>query len=237
VDVYRQAVYPFEGRLADRWRVGRVFLAGDAAHVMTPFLGQGGCSALRDAINLAWKLDLVLRGLAPDRVLDSYEAERKPHVRAYIDASDKLAASAFDGNPALADAGVEPIVTAGVLRVQDGAPVGSVGPQGLVSYNGRTGLFDDVIGRGFQLLGRGFHPDRALTGEQRAFMAAIGATSVELGEGDNAVSDRAGVYERYFEEHEIAGLLMRPDFLVYGVARTPTDIPGLVDSLRAGLAD
>lgn len=70
--------YVFHQRVAERFRQGRVFLAGDAAHVMTPFGARGLNSGVADADNLAWKLALVLGGLAPDRLLDSYHAERHP---------------------------------------------------------------------------------------------------------------------------------------------------------------
>src|SRR5690606_24950397 len=80
VEVHRHAVFTFEGKLARTWRVGNIFLAGDAAHLMTPFLGEGGCSALRDAINLSWKLHLVLEGKADASILDTYETERTAHV-------------------------------------------------------------------------------------------------------------------------------------------------------------
>lgn len=80
-DVERAVVYAFHTRTAKRWRAGRVLLAGDAAHVMPPFAGQGFSSGARDAANLAWKLHAVLGG-APDRLLDSYEHERRTHVRA-----------------------------------------------------------------------------------------------------------------------------------------------------------
>jgi 3-(3-hydroxy-phenyl)propionate hydroxylase len=79
VEVERAVVYTFHARTAERWRAGRVLLAGDAAHVMPPFVGQGFSSGARDAGNLAWKLDAVLRG-APQRLLDTYETERRPHV-------------------------------------------------------------------------------------------------------------------------------------------------------------
>ena len=80
VEIERAVVYTFHARTADRWRAGRVLLAGDAAHVTPPFVGQGFSSGARDVANLSWKLDAVLRG-APKRLLDSYEAERRPHVR------------------------------------------------------------------------------------------------------------------------------------------------------------
>ena len=81
VEVERAVVYTFHVRTAARWRAGRVLLAGDAAHLMPPFVGQGFSSGARDAANLAWKLDAALRG-APARLLDTYEQERRPHVSA-----------------------------------------------------------------------------------------------------------------------------------------------------------
>jgi 3-(3-hydroxy-phenyl)propionate hydroxylase len=73
-------IYSHHVRVAERWRVGRVFLAGDAAHAMPPWIGQGMCAGVRDVSNLCWKLAAVLRAEAPESLLDSYQAERKPHV-------------------------------------------------------------------------------------------------------------------------------------------------------------
>jgi flavoprotein hydroxylase len=87
----RHAVYRIRARSADRWRRGRTLIAGDAAHQMPPFAGQGLCSGIRDAANLASKLDLVLRGGDPG-LLDTYEAERKPAVRQAIELSVQLGA-------------------------------------------------------------------------------------------------------------------------------------------------
>ncbi len=84
VTVRRRASYTFQARLADRWRDGRVLLLGDAAHLSPPFVGQGLGAGLRDAHNLAWKLARVLAGQAPDALLDSYQAERLPHVRSQV---------------------------------------------------------------------------------------------------------------------------------------------------------
>jgi 3-(3-hydroxy-phenyl)propionate hydroxylase len=84
VEIWRSAVYRFHALLAERWRHGRVFLLGDACHQTPPFLGQGMCAGIRDAANLAWKLALVLREGAPERLLDSYERERAPHVRRLV---------------------------------------------------------------------------------------------------------------------------------------------------------
>ncbi|WKG05405.1 bifunctional 3-(3-hydroxy-phenyl)propionate/3-hydroxycinnamic acid hydroxylase [Mycolicibacterium sp. HK-90] len=80
VEILRAVVYSHHVRVADRWRVGRIFLAGDAAHAMPPWIGQGMSAGVRDAANLCWKLAAVLAGRAPDALLDSYEVERKPHV-------------------------------------------------------------------------------------------------------------------------------------------------------------
>ena len=83
--IRRKAVYSFESKLATRWRDGRRLIAGDAAHLMPPFLGQGMCTGIRDAANLAWKLVAILRWGAQDTILDSYEMERRDHARVYIE--------------------------------------------------------------------------------------------------------------------------------------------------------
>ena len=81
-ELVRAASYRFHALEAERWRSGDVLLAGDAAHQMPPFMGQGLCSGVRDAANLAWKLAEVIHDHAPDTLLDTYEAERRPHVAA-----------------------------------------------------------------------------------------------------------------------------------------------------------
>lgn len=79
--IVRAVDYRFHALVAERWRLGAVFLAGDAAHQMPPFMGQGMCSGIRDAANLAWKLAACTRG-EDASLLDSYEGERRPHVEA-----------------------------------------------------------------------------------------------------------------------------------------------------------
>ncbi|MDK2760776.1 MAG: bifunctional 3-(3-hydroxy-phenyl)propionate/3-hydroxycinnamic acid hydroxylase [Sphingopyxis sp.] len=85
VEVERKAVYRFHGLIAERWRDGRALIAGDAAHQMPPFAGQGMCSGIRDAANLAWKLEAVLCHGADAAMLDTYQAERDRSVRDYIE--------------------------------------------------------------------------------------------------------------------------------------------------------
>lgn len=80
----RVAEYTFRAQIADRWRRGNTFLLGDAAHLTPPFIGQGLCAGLRDAMNLSWKLAGVLHGSLPADALDSYQDERKPHARKMI---------------------------------------------------------------------------------------------------------------------------------------------------------
>ncbi|MFL5347568.1 MAG: bifunctional 3-(3-hydroxy-phenyl)propionate/3-hydroxycinnamic acid hydroxylase [Hyalangium sp.] len=87
VKVTRAAVFTFHSKVAARWRDGRVFLLGDAAHLMPPFMGQGLCSGVRDAANLTWKLAQVRRGAAGEELLDTYERERQPHVVSMIKAT------------------------------------------------------------------------------------------------------------------------------------------------------
>lgn len=145
--LWRAAAYRFHGLVAERWRAGRVLLAGDAAHMTPPFMAQGMVQGLRDAANLAWKLARVLQQGAPDGLLDSYEVERKPHVEAttrsaialgrVICERDPAAAAARDAK-ALADAGgavpttirqsMLPDLQAGIIAV--GSPgAGSLFPQ------------------------------------------------------------------------------------------------------------
>jgi 3-(3-hydroxy-phenyl)propionate hydroxylase len=96
----RVAEYTFRAQIADHWRDRHVFLLGDAAHLTPPFIGQGLCAGLRDATNLSWKLAGVLHGDLPESVLDTYEAERKPHARALIKLAKLVGAAMTQGGRA-----------------------------------------------------------------------------------------------------------------------------------------
>ena len=87
IEVIRQRVYTHNARIADKFRVDRILLAGDAAHIMPVWQGQGYNSGMRDAFNLGWKMALVVKGKAGPELLDSYQIERKDHAKAMIDLS------------------------------------------------------------------------------------------------------------------------------------------------------
>jgi 3-(3-hydroxy-phenyl)propionate hydroxylase len=256
IDIYRQAVYTFEGKLANSWRVGRVFLAGDAAHVMTPFQGQGGCSGLRDAINLTWKMDLVLKELAPDSLLNTYESERKPDVRSYVEGSDSLGAMIFTRDPAAAaerDRNIlsrrttspteERSISSGILYRADGGlprlPAGCLGPQGIVQSLRGEGRFDEIAGAGFQLIGWQIDPANFLNVEQLEFLRAIGAVVCGITDevaGDGLLVDIEGTYQSFCRYYGIIGMIQRPDFIIFGTAQDPMEFSFLVDELGRQLS-
>ena len=198
--VERSAVYTFHGLMASPWRRGRVLLAGDAAHQMPPFLGQGMCSGIRDAANLAWKLQRVIEGSADPDLLDTYEAERAPHVQAITDAAvffgrmictiDAEEAARRDASMLAARAQGAP--PPGGDPVPPLAPGPLIGPGGgglsvQVDLDGRRS--DDVIGTRFAVIGR--HPERY---QHAATWRSLGAAilDVQAFPGLDAVLDAAG---------------------------------------------
>jgi 2-polyprenyl-6-methoxyphenol hydroxylase-like FAD-dependent oxidoreductase len=232
-EIARQVVYTFQARIAETWRVGRVLLLGDAAHTMPPFAGQGLLSSLRDANNLAWKLDLVLRGLAPEMLLDTYERERRPHVAGWTEISMAEGAVSCELDPEraaerdarlLAGEGVAasapPELGPGVFA--DAPLARTLGMQGRVRLNGRAGRFDDVVGgRRFTIVSWG---PSGLDNDPR--LRALGAGVVDVSR-----ADEDGRYRAYFDAHGVEAVVNRPDFYVFGAARTLDDLPTLVDDL------
>ncbi len=168
VRIERKAVYTFRARIAQHWRKGRVLLAGDAAHQTPPFAGQGLCSGLRDAANLSWKLAAVTRCEAGAALLDTYQPERAPNLRATIDmaclmgkmvcTTSRFGAAVRDAKFALARAlgklpdgppAYPPLGTGAILAGSPGA--GSYFPQAVSADGARL---DDGLGPGHWLVRR-----------------------------------------------------------------------------------
>ncbi len=247
----RHAVYTFRAHWADAWRKGRVLIAGDAAHLMPPFAGQGMCSGLRDVANLAWKLDLILAGHAADTLLDSYTSERLPNVRAFIDFSvalGKIICIADPQEAAERDASMSAAVQEGRFAVPPTAP--PIGPgilrdgdpfagqlfiQGPVTCGSTTGLFDDVVGRGWVLLSPLCDPATQIDADAAAFFTSIGGICAQVSAG-GPVRDTQGAYADWFAAAGIEAVLQRPDFYVFGTARRADCTGALIDQLREALS-
>jgi hypothetical protein len=231
----------------------RVMLVGDAAHLTPPFLGQGLCSGLRDAANVAWKLDLVLRGLASARLLDTIELERQPQNEAIIRLAielgkvlcqlDPKAAAERDAMLRQVDAPPPlelPPLSDGALHRPAGSPpdplAGALSVQGLVRRAGRAGRFDDVVGRGFQLIVAGGDPLAGLSREQRALIDEFDVTVAPLDATvPGGVHDIDGRLTGWLARHDAYAVLVRPDFYVFGSAALPQELPELLEDLRSQL--
>ncbi|KWE99486.1 bifunctional 3-(3-hydroxy-phenyl)propionate/3-hydroxycinnamic acid hydroxylase [Burkholderia cenocepacia] len=206
--VKRKLVYTFNALIASKWRVGRVLLGGDAAHMTPQFMGQGASSGVRDAYNLGWKLDLVLRDLADEALLDTYQSERHAHAKAMINTSVLLKNVVSARSPfatLLRDASLGLIRTVPPLRrwFQEGGfkpmpvyrknaylglprrrrngPEGALIPQPEVRlFNGDRKKLDDLLGHGFSLIGLNVDPLRYLNEASLATMVALSTSTVTM---------------------------------------------------------
>lgn len=246
-ELWRQASYRFHALVADRWRNGRIFIAGDAAHQQPPFLGQGMCQGVRDAANLAWKLAAVLRGevqgAAAEALLDSYGEERKTHVRelttrikgigAMICVRDAALARERDAK-LLAECGgtvkdvprqdVLPKLTSGLLSRTPHAANGSLFPQPRLLHGGSPVLLDHVSGSGWRLV---------LSGQTAAPAQAEKLTVLRLG---HDVIEADGVLANWMHRHECTAVLVRPDHYVFGVAADAGQLTALLGEWAHRLA-
>ncbi|QUH03577.1 bifunctional 3-(3-hydroxy-phenyl)propionate/3-hydroxycinnamic acid hydroxylase [Saccharopolyspora erythraea] len=260
----RHAVYTFKAGHAERWRSGRMLLAGDAAHLMPPFAGQGMSSGFRDAANLAWKLDLVLSGSVGEHVVDTYPAERREHVQYAITKSVELGRVICEPDPEAARARDEKMLAAreqagesdgvvlditplrsGLLHAPgEDSPAGELTPQGTVSTADASGLFDEVVGRGFALIA--LEP-RLVDDARLAYLKSLRANVVHVLPAGSAlpeaedgavrtVVDTGDVYVPYLTGLGAVAILVRPDFYLFGAARDQDGAAALIDDLRTQLS-
>jgi 2-polyprenyl-6-methoxyphenol hydroxylase-like FAD-dependent oxidoreductase len=252
VEPFRQIIYTFEARIAERWREGRVFLLGDAAHTMPPHMGQGLCAGIRDAGNLAWKLDLVLGGVADESLLDTYELERRPHVTTWIDTSlavgrvshvlDPVAAAERDTmilSGKMPPLPAPPILTTGILRVDSDAvpvpPAGTQFVQAPIESAIGDGPLHEVVGHGFLVVSAAGDPRSEIDPQAESMLGAIGATVIWLGDGtqEGSFRDPTGRTQAFFDDAGVAAVVVRPDYYIAGAVDDLADVSNLIQELAA----
>lgn len=208
IEIERVAVYRFHARLAEQFKVGRVLLVGDAAHITPPFVGQGLVAGLRDVANLAWKLAWVCHGLAQPALLDSYAQERRPHAKAMIDLAKNMGRLVMPRNHAAAfmvhglmrvgnliprlrslfeDLEIKPLnrfKTGCFMQPSSGARLqrGQQMPQVWLKpqTGGEVALSDDVLGTGLAMVGFGADPSALLSPEEVQAWTMAGGRFVQI---------------------------------------------------------
>jgi resorcinol 4-hydroxylase (NADPH) len=259
----RHSVFEFETVIAEVWRRGNIMLAGDAAHRMPPFQGQGMCSGQRDAAALAWRLDLVLREVADAAILDSYAPERKPQVRQLIENAAERATLFWSTDPEVArerDArmregfvrqglvaenlkngyGTVPPLTDGFLMKLGGeavSPAGQLSAQFTVGRSGNESLLDDYVGANWLLLTLDQSLMASLGAADRELLKQLDATEFVLGAGEtqSGFEDVEGNYARWLTQLGCRLVLVRPDSYIFGGASDPDGMRSLLESLRKQL--
>jgi 2-polyprenyl-6-methoxyphenol hydroxylase-like FAD-dependent oxidoreductase len=249
--VERHAVYTFRGSWADQWKKGRVFLAGDAAHLMPPFLGQGLCSGMRDAMAFCWRAEAVLRKAAPEALFDSYSPERSLHVQEIILQAvemGRLICMLDPAEVAARDEGMKAAMRDPALalkpppepRLGEGggfhaadSNAGYLSAQGRVSHGGQEGMFDDVVGKGWQLLLRGDGVTPIVDKPVQEAIRRLGGVVADFGLHGDTV-DLDGTYANWFDRLGTNAVLVRPDFYIYGTSSVQ-EIKALLASAEAML--
>lgn len=237
--VLRVVPYAHQSLVAERWRVGRALLAGDAAHMMPPSAGQGMCSGVRDALNLAWKLARVASGLADESLLNSYEHERSWHV------GQILAGTLFIGNRLEARTALQRWRRRNEFRVLAQLPdaLREFVRQHAIRHPMITsGCFDEAAPlRGHHIPRATLHGDQDLDGAlgyrfgliARDDLALPGALPEEVALL-RVHADLDGGLRRWMDERRLDFVLVRPDRLLFSAGRLG-DLPRALATLRRQL--
>ncbi len=253
-ELERSAVYRFQARWAKVWHKGRCALAGDAAHLMPPFAGEGMCAGVRDAFALGWRLNAILEGKLGIDALESYTTERLEHAKYYINFSQELGkiiciadekeAAARDAKmkAELAARNNEPVVSdvcqlgAGAWCA-DSAHAGELSVQGVVEANGKRDRFDQAVGCGWVLIGLDTDPKAALTETQQEQFKQLEGLAVRMGAAGTAcdVVDAEGTYARWLKNIDAKYVLLRPDFYVAVTANNPAQLQARFDRIMSTL--
>ena len=252
--VARHAVYTFESKIAEQWRVGRVLLIGDAAHTMPPFRGQGLCSGIRDAINLSWKIPAVFAGEADIDFLDSYQTERVPHAEETILLSMAFGKMVLMMDPEEARqrdemfrAGPAPVAPP-LPRLGEGLVLRASSPnahstdgrpsfQARVAHGRQLGRLDEFLTPGWSLVSR--HPvvPSLLSQQHLELMAKLQIQTAHVSRGATAqYIDVDGEYDMLYRKTGRKAFLVRPDHYVFGSVATMEELPLLLDELSECLA-
>lgn len=254
VRILRAVIYRHHVRIADRWQVGRVFLAGDAAHAMPPWIGQGMSAGVRDVANLCWKIAAVLDGSAPDTLLNSYQAERMPHVREVTKRAVRVGRVITEPSPTLA--AVRNTVMRAVAKIPylpaklyntmwipdaryrdgyihgRGRAVGWQLPQPWVVDEKGVGVrLDDALQGRWTLL----HTGAAPGGSQH--WNALGITSIRLTgpqgyPAPDSLVDGGGTLVAWLADKGAEAVIVRPDGFVYAASGPGQPLPVPPTDLR-----
>ncbi|KAN0099832.1 bifunctional 3-propionate/3-hydroxycinnamic acid hydroxylase [Hyaloscypha variabilis] len=248
----RRAIHTFTSTVSSTWGVGRIFLVGDAAHTMPPFMGQGMCSGLRDAVSLSWKLAEVLSGRADMVLLQTYEEERSPHVVALTKLAMKIGNLVHIRNPILAflrnlalrcgrlPPPTMPRLGGPLLSTREDATdsVGRPGWQARVALGTRVDLLDNFLNIGWRVVSRHKVSQMIFNSSQKALVEALKLQFAHVTRGDveGSFIDIDGEYDAWFRKHDRKLFLERPDNYVFAVMVTVEELPGVLDELAERLA-
>jgi 3-(3-hydroxy-phenyl)propionate hydroxylase len=251
-ELERSAVYRFQARWSETWVKGRCMIAGDAAHLMPPFAGEGMCAGLRDAVALGWRLNTILEGTLGQDILQSYESERISHAKHYIQFSrdlgdiicivdtDKAAERDARMMADLAARNHEPI-TGDLVKLgpgiwcEDTATAGELSPQGMVQFDGREGRFDQVMGQGWMVLAVDRPTDGLLSAPHDAALNKLGGRLISVGQTGCDVDSLDATYSDWMTAAGAHYAIIRPDFFVAATARTPEQLATCVDTILSRL--
>ena len=233
-ELERAQVYSFHACIAETWRKGNVLIAGDAAHQMPPFMGAGMGTGIRDVTNISWKLDLLLKNKANERILDTYQEERHSHAKWTI-AQTVTIGQVIEGFCAAAE-GKEyepkgpsydvnfPHIPAGIYSDPADMITGVPIPQPILIKDNKKEMLDKMINENFAILAQESNLD--LTEKAKTIVDLLGIKLITMDSYEDSEERLKTVFAKY------KAVLIRPDKYTYGGVEDISSLSDMIESFE-----